>query len=310
MSEGALGRQPWPRPLLSARSAAIDSGVAPAIADKATRARPFIKWAGGKTRLLPLLLPHVPESFQRYHEPFLGGGALLFAVGERGELAPRACDLNGELVNAWQVVRDQPDRLHRRLAAYAEKDSKEFFYAVRGESCAEPVDRAAHFVYLNKTAWNGLYRVNGLGEFNVPWGARAFSLPDLDALEAVARALEGTAIEQADFRAALGRAEGGDFVYLDPPYLKISDTSKFNGYTQRRFRKDDLAELAELLAELTDRGVRWLLSNRDSPEIRGLFPGCEVVRLTVRRSVAAQNRRDVEPAKSPEVIISNRLALP
>jgi DNA adenine methylase len=283
--------------------------VTSALADKTLRARPFIKWAGGKTRLLPLLLPHVPESFRRYHEPFLGGGALLFSVHGRGELPACASDLNEELVNVWQVVRDQPEALHRRLASYARKDSKEFFYSVRGENYELPLDRAAHFVYLNKTGWNGLYRVNRFGEFNVPWGARKFSPPRIDALEAVSSVLTDVAIDKADFREALAHAESGDFVYLDPPYLKVSDTSKFNGYTQQRFKEADLADLADLLADLTDRGVRWLLSNRDLPHVRRLFPDCEIVCLTVRRSVAAQNRRDVEPAKSPEVIISNRLAL-
>jgi len=284
-------------------------GVDSVLADSTTRVRPFIKWAGGKTRLLPLLLPHVPEAFRRYHEPFVGGGALFFAVHERGELPARASDLNGELVNAWQVVRDQPHELHGALSDYARKDSKEFFYEIRAKSYETPLERAAHFLYLNKTAWNGLYRVNRFGEFNVPWGAREFAHPRLAALEAVAGAIADVTIEEADFRAALAEAEEGDFVYLDPPYLKVSDTSKFNGYTQQRFRDSDLAELAELMDDLTDRGVRWLLSNRDSKEMRELFPECEIVRLTVRRSVAAQNRRDVEPARSPEAIISNRLAL-
>lgn len=280
-----------------------------AVEQKTTHARPFIKWAGGKTRLLSVLLPHVPESFRRYHEPFLGGGALLFAVHSRGRLPAFASDLNEDLVNAWQVVQDRPAELHERLGVYAKSDSKDFFYAVRGERHEDPIDRAAHFVYLNRTAWNGLYRVNRFGEFNVPWGARKFTQPRLDALETVAAELAELEIQFADFRNGLERAEEGDFVYLDPPYLKISDTSKFNGYTQQRFRRDDLVELAELLNSLTDRGVRWLVSNRDSDEIRALFPGCEIVQLTVRRSVAAQNRRDVEPADSPEVVISNRLAL-
>jgi DNA adenine methylase len=159
---------------------------------------------------------------------------------------------------------------------------------------------------LNRTAWNGLYRVNRWGEFNVPWGAREFSPPTLENLRLVSSALAGVSIEIADFRDSLRRAKGGDFVYLDPPYLKVSDTSKFNGYTRRRFRAGDLAELAGVLTSLTSRGVRWLLSNRDSSDIRELFAGHEIVRLKVRRSVAAQNRRDVEPSDSPEIIVSNR----
>jgi DNA adenine methylase len=279
------------------------------IADKSALARPFIKWAGGKTRLLPVLLPYVPESFRRYHEPFLGGGAFLFAVHGRGELPAFASDFNEDLVNVWQTVRTNPVALHRRLVTYVKNDSEEFFYSVRAEKHEEPLERAAHFIYLNKTAWNGLYRVNRWGEFNVPWGAREFSPPRLGTLEAAAAELADVQIEQADFRDALILAEEGDFVYLDPPYLKVSDTSKFNGYTQQRFRIGDLEDLANMLHELTERGVGWLLSNRDSEQLRALFPDCEIARLTVRRSVAAQNRRNVEPANSPEAVVSNRLAV-
>lgn len=277
--------------------------------DERAQARPFIKWAGGKKRLLPVLLPHIPDAFRRYHEPFLGGGAVLFAVHRRGSLPGRVSDLNEELINAWQIVRDQPKELHKRLAEYARRDSEAFYYSVRSERYDASLDRAAHFIYLNKTAWNGLYRVNRWGEFNVPWGAREFAPPQLDALESVAEEIAEIEIEQEDFREALAHAEEGDFVYLDPPYLKVSDTSKFNGYTQQRFRASDLIELAELLNALTERGVMWLFSNRDSKEIRKLFPDCEIIRLKVRRSVAAQNQRDVEPAHSPEVLVSNRSAL-
>lgn len=280
------------------------------LADKPAVARPFIKWAGGKTRLLPVLLPYVPESFGRYHEPFLGGGAFFFAVHSRGTLPASISDFNDDLVNVWRTVQANPKGLHRRLAKYVESDSEEFFYSVRAKTHEDALERAAHFVYLNKTAWNGLYRVNRWGEFNVPWGARSFSPPKLESLEAAAGELADVTIENVDFRKALAQAEEGDFVYLDPPYLKVSDTSKFNGYTQQRFREEDLEDLAATLHELTERGVRWLLSNRDSERLRRLFPNCEIARLTVRRSVAAQNRRNVEPANSPEAVVSNRLAFP
>lgn len=279
------------------------------LADKPAASRPFIKWAGGKTRLLPVLLPFVPESFRRYHEPFLGGGAFFFAVHSRGTSPAFISDFNDDLVNVWQTVQSDPKALHRRLAKYVANDSEEFFYSVRAKTHKDAVERAAHFIYLNKTAWNGLYRVNRWGEFNVPWGARDFSPPKLEALEAAAAELADVSIASSDFREALAQAEEGDFVYLDPPYLKVSDTSKFNGYTQQRFREEDLEDLATVLHELTDRGVQWLLSNRDSERLRKLFSSCEITRLTVRRSVAAQNRRNVEPANSPEAVVSNRLAL-
>lgn len=271
--------------------------------------RPFIKWAGGKTRLLPDLLRHVPSSFRRYHEPFLGGGAMLLAVHGRGELAAQGSDLNDELINAWQIALQDPTRFHERLLSFAKRDSKDYYYEVRGQRFSDSLDRAAHFLYLNRTSWNGLYRVNRWGEFNVPWGARKFTALSLETVERLADELADVRFQVADFRGALSKVSEGDFVYVDPPYLRVSDTSKFNGYTQKRFVKSDLLELAAQLHELTERGVGWLLSNRDSSEIRELFPEDEIVRLTVRRSVAAQNRRDIEPVRSPEVIVSNRLSL-
>lgn len=280
-----------------------------ALLDTSTPVRPFIKWAGGKTRLLPSLLPHVPDRFRRYHEPFLGGGAMLLAIQERGRLDARGSDLNEELINAWQVVITDPEGLHERLAEFAELDSEAYYYEVRAERYDDPIDRAAHFIYLNRTSWNGLYRVNRWGEFNVPWGAREFSLPELETLQRFAAQLSGVRIANIDFRDAFEDVREGDFVYLDPPYLRISDTSKFNGYTKKRFAATDLADLARSLRELSERGARWLLSNRDSQQVRALFPDEEIIPLTVRRSVAAQNRRDIEPAKSPEVIVSNRPCL-
>jgi len=288
----------------------IPFGVPSLVADKPSRVRPFIKWAGGKTRLLSALLPYVPESFRRYHEPFLGGGAMLLAVHERGRLGAWASDLNEELVNAWQVAIGEPSALCARLLSFAERDSEDYYYEVRGQRFSDPIDRAAHFIYLNRTSWNGLYRVNRWGEFNVPWGAREFSMPTMGSLQSFATELSAVRVSSLDFRKALEGVREGDFVYVDPPYLRISDTSKFNGYTQKRFVRADLEELAGRLRELTERGAHWLLSNRDSEQIREMFPDEEIVRLTVRRSVAAQNRRDIEATDSPEVIVSNRVCLP
>jgi DNA adenine methylase len=255
-----------------------------------------------------MLLPYVPPSFKRYHEPFVGGGAMLFGVHRRGSRPAIAADLNEDLTTTWQAVIETPSALHQRLLEYESEDSEAFYYEIRSERYEDPLERAAHFLYLNRTAWNGLYRVNRWGVFNVPWGARAFAAPSLEALEAVARELAAVSVRHADFREVLDEVGSGDFVYLDPPYLKVSDTSKFNGYTKRRFVASDLAELAAELRRLTQKGARWLLSNRDSAEVRELFAGNEIVQLTVRRSVAAQNRRDIEPINSPEVIVSNRPA--
>jgi DNA adenine methylase len=266
--------------------------------------RPFLRWAGGKTRLLRHLLPHVPEQFESFYEPFLGGGAVFLAVGRRAAKRHTLADLNEELINTWLLVRDRPLELLAALEPYLGKDTEVAYYEVRdGEAPVDPIGRAARFVYLNQTAWNGLWRVNRWGRFNVPWGARPFRGYDEAQLLAVSAALHDVKLEHADFRTVLKRPRAGDFVYLDPPYLPVSDTSKFSGYTKQRFRAADLAELAELCEALTARGVKWVMSNRDTALVRDLFAHAKIVRMTTRRSVAAQNRRDVQPVDSPEAIV-------
>jgi DNA adenine methylase len=252
---------------------------------------------------LPKILPYVPDSFDSYHEPFLGGGALFFAVRERIGGTAYLHDLNEVLTNVWQVVQQDPSGLSRALAYYAVNDSKDFYYGQRNDPPATRVDRAAWFLYLNQTAWNGLWRVNKWGQFNVPWGDRPFRGFDDEALARISDALIGASITAEDFRVTLGKPKAGDFVYLDPPYLPISDTSKFHLYTERRFRAPDLNELAQLCQDLTDRGVHWMMSNRDTEQVRDLFPDSRIVRFTARRSLAAQNRRDVEQPQSPEALI-------
>lgn len=269
---------------------------------------PFLRWAGGKTRLLRHLLPYIPEGFDRYFEPFLGGGAVFFAIRGRARGSIALSDLNDELINIWRAVRDEPEAFLDALAAYEGKNDEESYYEVReAEAPTEPIQRAARFAYLNQTAWNGLWRVNRWGRFNVPWGNRPFRGYDPDSLSGLSTVLQEVEVDLADFRDVLQRPSRGDFVYLDPPYLPVSDTSKFSGYTEKRFRAADLEELASICRELTSRRVAWVMSNRDTPLVRELFADSEIIRTTTRRSVAAQNRRDIEPAQSPEAIVIGRV---
>lgn len=263
--------------------------------------RPFLKWAGGKTRLLKHLLPHVPLDFNSYHEPFLGGGAMYFAVQHRSSGEIHLADLNSELIDTWRALRDHD--IHHLLHELKEHDSEQFYYEQRAAQPPDPLGRAARFLYLNQTSWNGLWRVNRYGEFNVPWGQRPYKGISRDSLGAYRHLLEGVNLHVQDFRQALERPEPGDFVYLDPPYLPLSDTSKFSFYTEKRFREPDLIELAECCRTLEAHSVSWIVSNRDTPLVRELFEFAEIVPLTAKRSVAAQNRRDVEAADSPEVIV-------
>lgn len=268
--------------------------------------KPFLKWAGGKSRLLGRILPFVPPAFGSYYEPFLGGGAMFFSVRRRATKRCYLSDLNEELINAWLAVQRYADELTTELQYYAEQDSKDFYLFVRTLRPIGIVDRAARFIYLNQTSWNGLWRVNKWGEFNVPWGDRPFRGLSDELLTELHVVLSDVTIEQIDFREALKRPERGDFVYLDPPYLPLSDTSKFHLYTEQRFRLPDLRQLALLCRELSERGVTWILSNRDTPDVRALFSDAEIIGLTVNRAVAAQNVRDVEARYSPEVIIVGR----
>jgi len=285
------------------QQAARTEDTGPSAPESGTPLKPFLKWAGGKTRLLNRLLPLAPETFENYHEPFVGGGAMFFAHGRRAQGRCYLADLNAELVNVWCAIQTPTDEFRRGLEYYAREDSEEFYYRTRSNGPDDPARRAAWFVYLNQTAWNGLWRVNAKGEFNVPWGQREFRGLPSNVLDRHTAALDGVSIREEDFRESLKRTEPGDFVYLDPPYLPLSETSKFYFYTKKRFRQPDLEELADLCAQLTDRGVRWMLSNRDTPLVRKLFAGAEVVGLTAHRSVAAQNGIDREKRKSPEVII-------
>jgi DNA adenine methylase len=250
------------------------------------------------------LLPHFPNRFKNYHEPFLGAGAVFFTIRQRATGHAFLSDLNGELINAWKIVREQPDAFLQALTAYVGRDSEADYYIIRNEAPTDPIERAARFFYLNQTSWNSLWRVNRWGVFNVPWGARHFRGIESSTIRDMSKILASTFIEELDFRDALKKARRGDFVYLDPPYLPVSDTSKFAGYTETRFRLASLADLAAGCEELSRRGVMWVLSNRDTSTVRELFAFANIVRLTTRRSVAAQNRRDVEPSASPEVIIT------
>ena len=277
--------------------------------------KPYVRWAGGKTRLLPQILPHVPERFGNYFEPFLGGGAMFFAIQDRIGGRAQLADLNEHLVAAWIAMRDHQDELKPLLKWYRDRDSKEFYYEVRASVPQEFVHRAGRFLYLNGVSWNHLWRENSkTGAMNVPWGDRAFKGFDDETLAQLEKSLQIADIYAADFREVLSKAQAGDFVYLDPPYLPVftkSDsekepTSKFNKYTAKVFDETDLRDLAAMCEELSDRGVKWVMSNRDTPGVRELFPHAEVFGFTTRRSVAAQSKRAVEARQSPEAIVIGR----
>lgn len=274
--------------------------------------KPFIRWAGGKSRLLSRILPHLPSRIVNYHEPFLGGGAVFLACADRVSGRSHLADLNEHLVAAWVAMRDHQSELRPLLDWYLANDSKEFYYKVRSASPQCLVEKGARFLYLNGVSWNHLWRENSrTGAMNVPWGDRKFRGISEATMQSIASVLSRASIVAADFREVLGRAKTGDFVYLDPPYLPVfsrpdverEPTAKFNKYTAKTFEMSDLIELSKLCADLSKRGVGWVMSNRDNESVRELFPDSEVIGFTTHRSLAAQSRREVEAHQSPEAII-------
>jgi len=249
----------------------------------AAPARPFLKWAGGKAQLVPDLLRHLPAAYGRYYEPFLGGGVLFFAAHPR---RATLTDCNADLIEVYQTVQRDVEALIERLGRF--RNSREHYYAVRAQDPAAlpPLERAARFIYLNRTCYNGLYRVNRQGRFNVPFGR--YTNPricDADTLRAASRALRRATVRVSDFAASTRNAKAGDLVYCDPPFDPLSKTALFTSYTAGGFGADEQARLARTCAELAARGCCVLVSNSDTPLIRELYRGFRIVELQARRAI-------------------------
>lgn len=245
-------------------------------------ARPFLKWAGGKTALLPKLLEAAPERIETYYEPFLGGGALFFALQSERRFAQAVLsDSNEQLINAWTQVRDAPDDLIEALGVFQRKyrersaeERAEFYYIVRGKRSSCDLGGAARLIFLNKTCFNGLYRVNSRGEFNVPHGRYANpTICDQQNLHAVSEALQGVELRVSDFADAPSRAGAGDFVYFDPPYVPLSETANFTAYTKSEFGPAEQRRLAQTASRLARQGASVALSNSGHPEVAALYGG-------------------------------------
>lgn len=293
----------------------MPSELIPNVASYSAPIKPFVRWAGGKSRLLPRILPHVPKTIKNYYEPFLGGGAVFLACEARVSGRSRLADLNEHLVAAWIAMRDHRLELRPMLDWYLANDSKDFYYEVRSAIPISLIEKAARFLYLNGVSWNHLWRENSrTGAMNAPWGDRKFKGFTEATMTEIGNLLKNADIVAADFRQVVGNATEGDFVYLDPPYLPVftnagvekEPTAKFNKYTAKTFELPDLVDLAEICGELSNRGVNWVMSNRDNEVVRDMFPDAKIIRFTARRSLAAQSRREVEAHQSPEVIIVGR----
>jgi DNA adenine methylase len=246
--------------------------------------KPFIKWVGGKRQLLPELRARIPAKFGTYHEPFLGGGALFFdLLPERAQLS----DTNERLVRTYRAVRDSVEEVIARLSTCPH--DREFYYAARAidVDSLDDVGVATWFIYMNKTGFNGLYRVNKRGEYNVPFGDQESpTICDADNLRACSKALATAYLFCNAFDDATRGAASGDFVYLDPPYVPLSTSSSFTAYTRGGFGPAEQAKLRDVARDLKARGIHVLLSNSSAPEVFELYrDGFEIETVGATRAI-------------------------
>jgi DNA adenine methylase len=278
----------------SATRGEFDGGVLPLKAPK-----PFLRWAGGKRRLANTLIETLPADFDplkhKFFEPFVGGGALTFALGNpeadtfvSGDMLV-INDMNPELINTYKVVRDSVDKLIDELIKLSKKVNTKNYYEIRSNIPVGKIPRAARFIYLNKTCYNGLWRVNSKGEFNVPFDkSSSKNLFNEDVLRACSKRLKGAKITNVSFHESVAGAKKGDLVYFDPPYIPLTPTASFAAYAKEGFTQDDHELLALTIHELTRKGVYVLLSNSDTPLTRKIFrEHLTLRRLLMRRTMSA-----------------------
>lgn len=249
--------------------------------------RPFLKWAGGKTQLLSLLLEVIPQPIETYYEPFLGGGALFFALAQRNRFHQAILnDFNPDLIECYRAVLDVPEEVIYHLKEMP--CNREFYESIRKVKPKTLSQRAARIIYLNKTTYNGLYRVNRRGEFNAPFGAfgRTPRILDAENLRNCSETMRyGISLYTGDFVQAIDGAREGDVVYFDPPYVPINTTSGFTNYTRDGFTLDDQRRLAICFRDLAQKGVKAVLSNSDTAVIRDTYQEFDLHSIPVRRPI-------------------------
>jgi DNA adenine methylase len=270
---------------VGAAATRVEEGrVALKVASETGAGRPFLKWAGGKRQLLPSLIERAPSKPRHYFEPFVGGGALFFELRPANAVL---ADVNKRLIRAYRGVRSSVGQVIRLLRSYPHDPA--FFYRFREANIDDGTDAevAAWFIYLNKTGFNGLYRVNRDNRFNVPFGRYANpTICDEPTLRACSAALAEADLRVDDFEAVVEEAKAGDFVYFDPPYVPLSATSSFTSYTSGGFGDPEQTRLRDAARRLKERGVRILLSNSSAPSVRKLYAdGFDIIEVSATRLV-------------------------
>ena len=262
--------------------------------------KPFVKWAGGKRQLIPIISKNLPKQMGTYYEPFLGGGALLFHIlSQQNQPRCGVSDLNSDLILTYTTIRDKIDDLIISLKNHAKnytKDSKSYYYSIRETSPRSAVEKTSRLIFLNRTCFNGLYRVNSKGKFNVPLGR--YSNPNIvneDNLRSVSHVLQSSevSIKCRDFESVLKDVKKGDFVYFDPPYQPVSNTSNFTSYTHKSFTIDDLVRLADLCFNLDSKGCKVMLSNSNSNEVEEMFKetGWNIKKIQANRAINSDSKK-------------------
>lgn len=234
------------------------------------RLAPFLKWAGGKRWFVSNHADVFPRQFNRYIEPFLGSGAVYFHLKPGKALLT---DLNSELIETYKVIQGKWASLTEALARHQHNHSDSYFYKVRSQVPRNDVETAARFIYLNRTCWNGLYRVNRKGEFNVPRGTKNAVLTDADNFETVSQALKGASLRVCDFEPSVDAAKAGDLLFVDPPYTVKHNNNGFIKYNEKIFSWDDQVRLSEALARADERGVSIIMTNANHNSVRDLYKG-------------------------------------
>ena len=244
--------------------------------------KPFVKWAGGKQALARLLAKYFPQDIERFYEPFVGGGSVFLSYCPSKAVI---CDHNRWLIDTYKAIRDD----WRAVTAVLDRlpNTKEDYLRIRAirPDDLDCITRAAHMIYLNKTCFRGLYRVNKKGQFNVPYGAYSRRYYDANNLQLVSELLQMTEVRAGDFEPAIFDVTSEDFIYFDPPYYKLGGYSDFNRYTEHQFRQQDHLRLASLCIELDQSGVRWAVSNSNTSFVRHLFDGFKMHKISARREI-------------------------
>ena len=274
--------------------------------------RPFLKWAGGKRQLLPEIRRYIPKKIQgTYYEPFIGGGAVFFDIQPKKAVIN---DRNSELIDCYEVIRDSVDDLIEELKKHQQNHSENYYYEIRGWDRRKEypqnksrIERAARIIFLNKTCYNGLFRVNSQGQFNVPFGRhKKVNIFDEAVLRAVSQYLNAKQnkieITNKDFADALMSAKKGDFIYFDPPYDPVSSTASFTKYDINGFNRDEQRRLKEVVEDLDNRGCQILLSNAYTDFISDLYCNYRKIKISANRSI---NSNALKRGKVDEILVLN-----